>query len=117
MFSAARPWWTGRKYSWPKISRTFASSRVVGGAAGVRVVGDHHRGLLAVAHRVRAAVREHVQEDVRVLEQERVVPGSRDAREAVVHGDQVELLDDADLVHLERHALALELDVRHSHSS
>ena len=48
----------------------------VGSRAGVGVVGHHHRGDLLVAHGVGAAVGEHVEEDVAVLQQEGVEAGA-----------------------------------------
>ena len=54
----------------------------VGSGAGVGVIGDRHRGDLLIAHGVRAAVREHVEEDVAVLQQERVEAGALDGFES-----------------------------------
>ena len=118
MFSAARPWWTGRKNSKPKISLSFVVEPGVGRAARVAVVGDHHGGELQVAHRVDAAVSEHVQEHVAVLQQEGVVAGVCHGLLPVLDGRKVELLDDAHLVHFERRVLtAEELHLRHADAS
>ena len=82
----------------------------VGGAAGVGVVGDHHRGELLVAHGVDAAVGQHVEEHVGVLQQEGVVAGLGHRLEALFDRQQVQLLDDAHLVHFQRDRLvAVEL--------
>jgi len=76
-----------------------------GRRAGVAVVGLHHRGELLVAHRVDAAVGQHVEVDVAVLEQKGVVASLAQRRESTLDGHQVELLDDPHLVHLQRHGL------------
>ena len=47
----------------------------VGSGAGVGVIGDGHRGDLLIAHGVRAAVRQHIQKYIPVLQQERVEAG------------------------------------------
>ena len=75
---------------------------VEGLGAGVGVVGDAHRGHLLVGHTVDAGVREHVHVDVFVLKKECVVAGFLDALEALLDRKQVEFLDDAHFVHLQR---------------
>jgi len=80
----------------------------VGGAAGVAVVGDQHGRLLPVAHGVDAAVGEHVEEDVFVLEQEGVVARLVHRLMPVLDRPQVQLLHDAHLVHLQGDPLTAE---------
>ena len=75
---------------------------VEGLGAGVGVVGDGHGRHLAVGHAVHAGIGDHIQVDVPVLEQERVVSGLLDAFEALFNGEEGEFLDDTHLVHLER---------------
>ena len=86
----------------------------VGGAAGVAVIGNHHGGLLLVAHGVHAAVGQHVHEDILVLQQEGVVACFGDRREALLHRNEIEFLHNANLVHFERNLFAAEeFDVCH----
>lgn len=80
----------------------------VGRRPGVRVVGDQHGSLLLVAHRVDTRVGEHVQEHVGVLQQEGVVARRLDGCATLLDGEQVQLLDDPHLVHLEGKLLASE---------
>ena len=61
---------------------------------------------MIIAHGVDAAVGQHIQIDVTVLQQERIVPGLRDGLQTIFNGDQSEFLDNADLVHLERNSLS-----------
>ena len=67
----------------------------------VAVVRRHHRRQLSVAHGVDAAVRQHVQKDLVVLQQERVAARLPNGRNPLLHRHQRQLLDDAHLVHLE----------------
>lgn len=61
-----------------------------------------------------AAVGQHVQIDVPVLQQERVVPGLLRGLPPALNGSQIELLNDAHLVHLEGQVFAGEQsDVGH----
>ena len=84
---------------------------VVAFSAGIRVVGDHHRRQLVVAHRVGAAVGEHVDEDVTSAEQEGVVAAGLNGLESLSRGRKLGLLDYPDLVHLDGDSSAIgELD-------
>ena len=86
----------------------------VRGAAGVAVVGNHHGRHLLVAHGVDTAVGEHVHEHIGILEQKGVVAGFRHRCQAPLNRRQIQLLNDADLVHFERKRLrAVELHFRH----
>ncbi len=85
-----------------------------GARPGVAVVGLHHGGELPVTHGVHAAVGEHVQVDVAVLQQKRVVASFGNRLEPSLDGHQIQLLHDADLVHFEGQGLAGEqFDVGH----
>ncbi len=87
----------------------------IGRASGVAVVGHHHRGDLLIAHRVHAAVGQHVHEHVAVLQQEGVVAGLVHGLEPGFDRQQCKLLNDAHLVHFKRQGFtAEELDPRHA---
>ena len=72
-------------------------------ASGIRVVGGVHGSGLAVRHGINARVGEHIQIDVFVLEQEGVVARLLNGTQALFNGQQVQFLDDAHLVHLQRY--------------
>ena len=74
------------------------------GTSGVAVVRDHHSRELPVAHGIDSAVREHVKEDVLVLEKEGVVPGFPYRFRSPLDRNQVQLLDYPDLMQLKRNA-------------
>ncbi|MPM80597.1 hypothetical protein SDC9_127647 [bioreactor metagenome] len=79
-----------------------ALQAVVGRAAGVAVVCDHHRGNGLIAHRVDPAVGEHVQIDILISQQKCVVARRCHRFLPRFHGKQVQLLHHAHFVHLER---------------
>ena len=68
---------------------------------GVRVVGLHHGSQLVVGHRIRAAVRQHVQENVAAAKLEGVVPSFFNRPEPVADRRQARLLHNAHLVHFD----------------
>ena len=127
--------WTGETGWWTAIVQTlYMGPALVGGeevlhaeelrelgvhaeeglAPGVGVVGAEHGRLHLVAHGVDAGVGEHVQEDVGIVELEGVEPGGADALQALADGEERELLDDLDLVHLQGDGVMLvKLDLRH----
>src|SRR5699024_5909574 len=72
-----------------------------GRAARVTVVTYEHGGSLAVAHRVDAGIRQHVKENILVLEQEGVVARLCYGLGAAFNGMEVQLLHHAHLVQLE----------------
>ncbi len=74
---------------------------VEGLGSGVGIIGDAHRGDLLVGHTVHARVRDHIEIDVLVLEEEGVVSGFLDGLEALFDREQGEFLDDAHFVHLQ----------------
>ena len=85
-----------------------------GRRARIAVVGLHHRRQLLVAHGVDAAVGQHVEIDIAVLQQKRVVAGFIQSLKATLDRRQAQLLNNADLVHLQRDFLAgIEFDVGH----
>lgn len=94
----------------PKMSLIFA---LLGesGRACVAVIRLHHRGQLLVAHRVHAAVGQHVDEDVAVLQQERVVARLVERFQPALDGHQI-CLDNAHLV-TSASASGEEIDFRH----
>ena len=69
--------------------------------AGVGIVGNAHGGHLLVTHSVHTGIGDHVQVNISVLEQESVVSGFLDFLQTFFDGEEGELLDHADLVHLQ----------------
>ena len=69
-------------------------------AAGVGIIGLQHGRLLAVGHGVDARISEHIQENVAVMQLEGIEPGLLHFFKTLGSGQQVQLLDDLDLVHL-----------------
>ena len=69
-------------------------------AAGIGVVSLQHGRLLAVGHGVDAGIGKHVQKNVAVVQLEGIEPGLLHFFQALGGGQQVQLLDDLDLVHL-----------------
>ena len=83
-------------------------------AAGVSVIRSEHGGLHVVTHGVHAGVSKHVQKDVAVVKLKGVVAGILDFLQPLAGGQQVQLLDDADLVHLQGDGgVLVESNLRH----
>ncbi len=76
-------------------------------AAGVGVVGPEHGGFHVVAHGVDAGVRQHIQENIAVMQLEGVEAGVPDLLQPLLSGQQVQLLDNAHLVHFQGDGVAL----------
>lgn len=53
-----------------------------GFTAGIAVIGDEHGRLLTIAHGIDTAIRQHVQEDIPILQQKSVVPGGPNCLQA-----------------------------------
>ena len=68
--------------------------------SGIGVVRHQHGGLLPVGHGVDAGIRQHVQENIPVVQLEGVEPRLPHLVQPLLRGQQVQLLDDLYLVHL-----------------
>ena len=87
-------------------------------ASGIGVIGHHHRRQLGIAHGVRAAVGEHVEEDIPGPQEERIVARVTDGLKPPGDWHQAGLLHDPDLVHLHRDDTAAgQPDVHCNHAS
>ncbi|MPN05466.1 hypothetical protein SDC9_152716 [bioreactor metagenome] len=74
---------------------------VEGCASRIAVVRGHHCGGLLVAHGVDAAVGEHIQKDILVAQQKRIVARGCHRFVPFLNRQKVEFLHDANLVHFE----------------
>ncbi len=82
--------------------------------AGIGIVGAEHCGLHVVAHGVDAGVGEHIHEDIAVMQLECVESRLVHLLQTLIHGQQVQLLDDLDFVKLHRDRVVfVKLDFGH----
>ena len=70
--------------------------------ACIGVIGPQHGGLLEIGHGVDTGIREHIQENISVVELEGVEPRSLHLLQPLGRGKQMKLLHDLHLVHLHR---------------
>lgn len=106
MFSQARP--GGRAegiFAEYVFHSLFQAVKALG--AGIGVVRTEHGGDLVVAHRVDAGIRQHVQINVIRAELEGVETRFPCGFQAALHGNEVQLLDYADLVQFQRNLLSI----------
>lgn len=68
--------------------------------ARIGVVCPQHGGLHIVAHGVDTGVRQHVHENIPVVELEGVETGGLDLLQTLIRRQKLQLLNDLDLVHL-----------------
>ena len=76
---------------------------VEGLTARICVICLHHCGELEVGHRIHARIRQHIQINILVLEEEGVVSRILDFSETFLDREEIEFLDHSYLVHLQRH--------------
>ena len=62
-----------------------------------------HRSSLTVGHSVHARISEHIKINIFVLQQEGIITCLLDSAQALIHGQQIQLLNHAYLVHLQWH--------------
>lgn len=106
MFSQARP--GGRAegiFAEYVFHSLFQAVKALG--AGIGVVRTEHGGDLVVAHCVDAGIRQHVQINVIRAELEGVETRFPCGFQAALHGNEVQLLDYADLVQFQRNLLSI----------
>jgi len=70
--------------------------------AGIGIIGLHHGSQLIIAHGIGAAVGEHIEKYIAGSQKKCVIPGILNGRYSLGGGRQAGLLDNFDLVHLDR---------------
>ncbi|OPY90664.1 MAG: hypothetical protein A4E72_00547 [Syntrophus sp. PtaU1.Bin208] len=70
--------------------------------AGIGVVGNHHGGKLVVAHGIRSAVRQHIQENILRLQEKSVIAHGPQTLQALCSRKEINLLYDLHAMHFHR---------------